>query len=1488
MKNKNKIIIFVVTIICLCCTSFGYAATYYVREDGGSTSQCTGLVDAPYSGSGSNQPCALSHPFYAIAPIGNNPTKLQGGDTLIIDGSNNADYQMGYGAPNANDTSICYSAWPWDCYMRSVPSGSSPTNPTRILGKGWDSGCQSPPELWGTERANRVLNLAGSSNVEVQCLEVTDRSSCQEHGPSPCNRDTPPFGNWAQSGIVATDSENVLIKNVNIHGMAYRGIYAGRLKDWTIEDTKIVANSFVGWDGDVGAFNSSNSGTMTFNNTDILYSGCGETYPDEKPYNCYSQDQGGYGDGLGTHQTGAHWVFNNCDISHNVSDGLDLLYHNGDGSITIKRSRFEGNAGNQVKTGADTKIENSVIIGNCAYFDNNDITWNSATFNNCRAGGNAIAIAYHTGMTAEIKNSTITSNGDTITQSAGSDCLGTEKIVSRNNIYLGGTEFNDGSDLSAFYWAAGATGNGDGSCGSVNVDDDYSVIWNTKHIATDCDGRPNSICQDPQFEEPFVRYYSGDAFRASLKLTSPAREKANVLTGMSSLDYNSFDRGSGWDIGALEYGSYPTDAPVSPATCADGIQYCSNQQECVNESYYWYLDSCHSSPEAQPECADWYNLCLTQSDCQGAGYYWYNNVCNAQPDAQLTCADAIDYCTTQNDCVAQNYYWYNDVCNAQPDVQLTCADSIDYCSTQQDCVNQSYYWYDNSCHAGAQPSLSCADSIDYCSTQQDCIDQSYYWYNDACYVEAQGTLTCVDDRTYCTSALECNNTGNYWHWHNDTCNVEPPSCEISPIYCYSSDVCLANGYSWDDNRCNAELATPQLTCADGIEYCTDAQSCESENYYWYNNGCNTAPESLPTCADSIDYCVVSSDCDAQGYYWYDGSCNVDPEPIPTCADSIEYCTDRLSCLGMGHYWYDDACQATPTPTCADDIQYCTDKVSCISVGHHWYDNVCNVEPEPVPTCVDGIEYCTDQGGCELQGYSWYNNACHVEPESLPTCVDGIEYCAVQSDCELQGYNWYNDACHIAPEVEMTCADDRAYCTSALECNNTGNYWHWHNDTCNVEPPSCEISSVYCYSADVCSSNGYYWYNNFCNAVPEGVSEPTCADGIEYCADQSDCELEGYSWYNNVCNVEPEPEPTCADGIEYCTGPVDCELQGYNWYNNVCNVEPEPEPTCVDGIEYCTVQANCELEGYSWYNNECNIEPESELTCADGIEYCTGPVDCELQGYNWYNNVCNVEPEPEPTCADGIEYCTVQADCELEGYSWYANACHVEPEPQLTCEEDGQYCTNAVDCNSTGNYWYWHNDTCNVEPPSCEISSVYCYSADVCSENGYYWYNDFCNAGPEVLASEPTCADGVEYCTDSLSCSSEGNYWYNETCHVAPEPQLTCADGAAYCTTDSSCSNMGNYWYDGACHEQQKVATTTEVTVFEDIITGGDVQPSSSGQVEEPTCADGSEYCKTRSTCSDLGYYWHGGKCNATADPKKTDAWSEWKKLIQERWRHLFK
>lgn len=569
-----------------------YATTYYVRPDGGTSTQCTGLADAPYSGAGTGQACAFSHPFWAIAPQGNNPTKMVGGDTLIIDGSNNAQYKMGLGAPNTTDTSKCAAGWPWDCFMSAVPSGPSPTQPTRILGKGWNTGCSNPPQLWANERLSKVINLNGSSNVELQCLEVTDHSACQEFGPNPCNRDTAPYGPWGDTGIEASDSSNVLLNNINVHGMAHTGIHAARLKDWTLQNTQIVANAMAGWDGDMGAGTSSNSGTISFDHVRIEYTGCGETYPGNMPYNCFSQSQGGYGDGIGTQKTGGNWIFTNSNVSHNTQDGIDLLYHDPTGSVTIKRTRAEGNAGNQIKSATNTTIDNSIVIGDCAYFNNNPITWQPSTFDHCRAMGNAIALSFNAGMTATITDSTVLSNGDDLIISMGSTCNGTESIKSLNNVFLGRPNFWKSGENTSLYYASGATGNGDGPCATVKLNDDYSVIYSTQGGTNDCNGKAHSKCMDPKLVEPLVSYYSGNAYNTSLQSNSPAIGSALVIQGASSLDYNNFNRGSTWDIGALQYGSVPGGSTSTPV-CGNGVietgEQCDgsalNGQTCTSQGF---------------------------------------------------------------------------------------------------------------------------------------------------------------------------------------------------------------------------------------------------------------------------------------------------------------------------------------------------------------------------------------------------------------------------------------------------------------------------------------------------------------------------------------------------------------------------------------------------------------------------------------------------------------------------------------------------------------------------------------------------------------------------------------------------------------------------------------------------------------------------------------------------------------------------------------
>ena len=507
--------------------------TYYVRAKGGTRGQCSGLANADYPGSGSNKACAFNHPFVALAPSG--AALLKGGDTLIIAGGA---YRMGVGAPGAGG---CQKAYPWDCVMPAIPSGSAAA-PTRILGEGWSAGCKKAPQLYGVERAYQIFDLRGSSHVQLQCLEITDRSSCVEHHASSalrCDRGSAPYGDWSAVGIRAADSTNVLLKHVRIHGMAHTGINAGRLKDWTLEDSSISGNGWCGWDGDLNQASSSNSGKLIFRRVSIDWNGCGESYPGGKPVGCWGQTAGGYGDGLGTAATGGDWIFEDCRILHNTSDGLDLLYHSLGGSITIKRMRAEGNAGNQVKVTGDSTIVNSVLVGNCAYFKGRSFTYN---VDHCRALGNTVELVYQAGKKMSLVNNTIYGNGDVLVDVGvrqGYSCNGSESLTAINNIFVGGKDYHQPSERPALYYREG--------CSGLTFKADYGVAYGVKGT---CKYGSNDLCKDPGLGP-----LTGDVYGMTPKKGSPAIDSGKAVGGgVPAIDFNRHKRpaGSGVDRGAIE------------------------------------------------------------------------------------------------------------------------------------------------------------------------------------------------------------------------------------------------------------------------------------------------------------------------------------------------------------------------------------------------------------------------------------------------------------------------------------------------------------------------------------------------------------------------------------------------------------------------------------------------------------------------------------------------------------------------------------------------------------------------------------------------------------------------------------------------------------------------------------------------------------------------------------------------------------------------
>jgi hypothetical protein len=520
------------------------AAEFYVRADGGTASQCTGLADSPYPGSGTNQDCAWSHPFMALPPLAT--PRIQGGDTLHI---GSGDYRMGHGAPGAEN---CHESWPWECVMPPVPSGPSPDQPTRILGQGHTDGCEQAPELWGAERAWMVVNLEGSSNVELACLEITDRGSCAEfHCNSgqcggevaACKRDSAPYGDWASTGVSARDSSNVVLRDLDIHGLANRGIFAGRISDWLLERVEIRANGWAGWDGNIGS-DSSNNGSITFRESVVGWNGCLERWDSGEIFGCWGQIGGGWGDGIGTGATGGHWVFEDSTIHHNTSDGIDLLYLNDNGRVTISRTLVEGNAGNQVKVSRSAIIENSVIIGNCSYFVNHP---NMLDGDHCRALGDTIYVGLSNSSQTDLINNTIVGEGNCVV--SGGSGTSTSRLRMLNNLIIGKPYFLDTGKQSCLYYS--------GSSEELVWESNY--IDSVRHNA--CPG--NSLCFGP----PGITNDHLSGFDAEPLSDSALIDNANYNFA-PEVDFHNLARdiGAGPDIGAIEWGTIKDEAPVDDPT----------------------------------------------------------------------------------------------------------------------------------------------------------------------------------------------------------------------------------------------------------------------------------------------------------------------------------------------------------------------------------------------------------------------------------------------------------------------------------------------------------------------------------------------------------------------------------------------------------------------------------------------------------------------------------------------------------------------------------------------------------------------------------------------------------------------------------------------------------------------------------------------------------------------------------------------------------
>ncbi len=550
------------------------ATTWYVRSDGGTSTQCAGTTNAAYSGSGSNQACAFNHPFWALAPGAKASnytpaTVMKPGDTLVI---GSGSYMIGYGAPGSN-TTMCYQPATWGCTIASIPSGIDAAHPTVITG----ADCSAPPELWGSQRVSSIFDLEQVHDITIKCLELTDHSMCIESyqptsntgGVAACNRSSYPYGTWAANGIYAADAVNLTLQNLNIHGFADYGINSGRLSGNTLLDgVTLRANGWGGWSGDLGGnnHNSSNSGTITVKNSTVAWNGCAEAYPTTTIVGCWGQNEGGYGDGFSEAWTGGNWVFSNVSFIANTQDGLDMLYANGTGSVTMDRIYAWENAGNGIKTSGPATLTNSVVNGYCDNWKGFPISGGASSGVSgtmCRAQGTAVVMEFNgANQTVTLAYNTITGDGDTLFIGGGSDAgyTPTSSNVTSfyNNILLGQVSVipRNGGALTSLAWFADSAYAGVTNYGS-------NIIWNVR--GNFCPS--GNICKDPQLANETLA-----GFDANLLTSSPAIGNGNRSLYNVAWDSNGMPRSASGpiDIGAIAYrgrpfvGSGSGDSPLPP------------------------------------------------------------------------------------------------------------------------------------------------------------------------------------------------------------------------------------------------------------------------------------------------------------------------------------------------------------------------------------------------------------------------------------------------------------------------------------------------------------------------------------------------------------------------------------------------------------------------------------------------------------------------------------------------------------------------------------------------------------------------------------------------------------------------------------------------------------------------------------------------------------------------------------------------------------
>jgi hypothetical protein len=528
--------------------------TWYVRADGGDRKQCTGKADSAYHGKGTSQPCAFSEPyyFYTTGEYGNKRWIVEGGDTMIVRGG---PYRIGYKGPNAKDMLGACPGDPYGCSVPSIPSGT-PEHPTRLLGENFGN-CKQKTQLYGGYAVGSVLNLGGSKNVDLECLELTDHSQCTRVGggyPASEGCSTSfPLSDYAGSGInTDVETSGISMKDLDIHGFVSDGIRGPIGGLFTIDHVRIAFNGSAGWDFDNGGGTKNGPGAqVNASYLTVEWNGCNEEYPVRHAvpaFSCFDQNSGGYGDGVGTPDTHLDFACDHCTFRYNTQDGLDLLHTSGSATV-LTNSQAYGNMGQQWKMGAmhTVRFQNNLTVHNCrrmsAAMTGAPDNYSRYLTLHCRAGGDGIAFLVTDRGMYILQNNSYAGYGNTTYDITCSGGCSSAKIVFQNNLHVGYKDPADGKLPAIFYMQDVPRG--------VWLARDHNIYFNMR---TSCPIGLTEHCSDPKIVG--MPAWSGEASldKIDLHLTagSSARGAGTPVQGLIK-DHDDFPRAAAMDIGAYQY-----------------------------------------------------------------------------------------------------------------------------------------------------------------------------------------------------------------------------------------------------------------------------------------------------------------------------------------------------------------------------------------------------------------------------------------------------------------------------------------------------------------------------------------------------------------------------------------------------------------------------------------------------------------------------------------------------------------------------------------------------------------------------------------------------------------------------------------------------------------------------------------------------------------------------------------------------------------------